>query len=192
MKTFEKKLIIHICSITCVITIIATAAHLINEVKSNDNQITYSDNDETKTDSKEKFELIDDGEELIELENMISSRWYVLKVKYEDENTDIIMTRKTATEKYNDGSMDYYYTDVFKGDYKVYRANYNYNNETFSIINGPEILEAIPIQDLLEEHDLKDLYTKQELYEYLQELKQSNKKKLSGSSYTLKNGKIKH
>lgn len=192
MKTFEKKIIIHICSITCIITIIATSAHLINEVKSNDNQIIYSDSDETKSDNKEEFELIDDGEEIIELENMISSRWYVLKVKYDDENTDIIMTRKTTTEKYNDGSIDYYYTDVFKGDYKVYRVNYNYNNETFSIINGPEILEAIPIQDLLEEPNLKDSYTKQELYEYLQKLKQSDKKKLSASSYTLKNGKIKH
>lgn len=192
MKIIEKKIIINLCSITCIIAIISSAAHLINKVKSNDNQITYSDSDDVKTNNKEEFELIDDGEEIIELEDMISSRWYVLKVKYDDKNTNIIMTRKTTIEKYNNGSIDYYYTDVFKGDYKVYRVNYNCNNETFSIISGPEILEAIPIQDLLEEYVLKDTYTKQELYKYLSELKQNNKKKLSGSSYSLKNGKIKH
>ncbi len=192
MKTFNKKILINFCSTICIISIIVTAAHEIKEIKMNDDQTTYSDSDEVKDNDKEEIELIDDGEEIINLKNMIDSKWYVLKVKYDEQTTDVIMTRKTTTEEYNDGSMDYYYIDIFKGDYKAYRVNYNYNDKTFLVISGPEILEAIPIQDLLEEQDLKDSYTKQELYEYLQELKQNNKKKLSGSSYTLKNGKIKH
>ncbi len=194
MKISKKKTLIKLCSLTCIIAIITGAANTIHKIKDNSIKTTYSDSDKTKEEYENEFELIEDGNEIIKLDNIVGYKWYILKVKYDDENTDIIMTRKTTIEKYNDGSIDYYFTDVFKGDYKVYRVNYNYYNETYTIINGPEILEAVPIEELLDEQDIKkDSFSKQELYNLLQDFKEKNiKKKLSGKSYTLNNGKIKH
>lgn len=119
----------------------------------------------------------EDLNNFVTYEDLEIFKWYAIET-FDGEKSEIKITKKTTSERKNSYANEYYYTDVLKEDYKVYRVIYNHEDEIFWAVTGPEIKRAVPLTYYLDKYGLKKAsYSKEEIQNILEMIKKELTKK---------------
>lgn len=141
-----------------------------------------NNNDYNKSEEYNKYITNDipysDADIFVTFEDIVTNKWYVIET-LENNNTDIIMTKKTSFDNMPNEISCYYYKNALSEENKVYRVYYNKIEKSISVQTGPSIINSISLADYLIENNIaKPYYSEDEIFEIFELVKEKiNEKK---------------
>ncbi len=119
-----------------------------------------------------------DADIFVTFEEIVNNKWYVIETK-EDNETDIIMTKKTSFDNLRNGKACYYYKNALSKENNVYRVYYDKIEKSISVQSGPNIINTVSLADYLIENNIaKPYYSEDEIFEIFELVKEKiNEKK---------------
>lgn len=119
-----------------------------------------------------------DADIFVTFEEIVNNKWYVIETR-EDNETDIIMTKKASFDNMPNEIASYYYKNVFSKEHNVYRVNYNKIEKSISVQTGPDITNVVSLADYLIENNIaKPYYSEDEIMDIFERIKENiNEKK---------------